>query len=159
MKNRNRAVPASYLILEQAGKILLGLRQNTGYYDGWYSVPAGHIEAGELPIAGLIRETKEEIGIDIKPEDVKLVHTMYRTKHDETGDRADYFFTASKYTGVIENREPEKCVKLEWFKINKLPDNMMMHHVRHAIDLYQKGVSYSELAFNEKFLNPNLQTE
>lgn len=49
MQERNKAVPSSYLILKRDGKILLGRRINTHYYDGWYSVPAGHVEADELP--------------------------------------------------------------------------------------------------------------
>ena len=76
-KTRNQAVPAVYLILKKDNQILLMRRQGSGYYDGWYSLPAGHVEAGELPIAGLIWEMKEELGISIAPEDIRLVHTMY----------------------------------------------------------------------------------
>src|SRR3989338_10078324 len=102
-KERNNAVPASYLILRKGKEILFMRRKGSGYYDGWYSVPAGHVETGELPVSGLVREIVEEFGITISPEDVKLVHTMYRTKHDETGDRVDLFFAANKWQGEIKN--------------------------------------------------------
>ena len=91
MKDRNKATPAVYLILKKNRQVLLGRRINTGYYDGWYTLPSGHVEAGELPLDALLRESKEEIGITYEKKDAKLVHTLYRTKHDETGDRADYF--------------------------------------------------------------------
>src|SRR3989338_5936786 len=108
-KERNNAVPASYLILRKGKEILFMRRKGSGYYDGWYSVPAGHVEAGELPVDALLRETKEELGITLDKNDARLVHTMYRTKHDETGDRADLFFKVAKWAGEITNAEPHKC--------------------------------------------------
>src|SRR3989344_1380919 len=102
-KDRNKSVPASYLILRRGNEILLMRRKGSGYYDGWYSVPAGHVEAGELPMNALIREIKEELSIVLDKDDIRLVHTMYRTKHDETGDRVDFFFAATRWAG--ENTE------------------------------------------------------
>lgn len=153
MKERNRAVPSSYLILLKDGKILLGRRINTWYYDGYYSVPAGHVEDYELPTAGLVREVKEEIGITIDPKDARLVHTMYRAEHDETGQRVDFFFVAEKWSGEVANTEPHKCDDLLWFPLNDLPENMM-HHVRLALEYYQKGMIYSEVPFTAEFVNP-----
>jgi len=69
-KDRNKSIPAAYMIFRKERKILLGRRQNTTYYDGWYGVPAGHVDTGELPLSAGIREAKEEIGIDIDPKDV-----------------------------------------------------------------------------------------
>ena len=122
-KERNKAVPAVYLFLRKGDEILLMRRQGSGYYDGWYSVPAGHVEAGELPLEGLVREIVEELGIVIDPKDIKLVHTMYRTKHDETGDRVDLFFLSTKWSGEIRIMEPDKCDNIEWFPISALPEN------------------------------------
>ncbi len=143
-KQRNKAVPAVYLILKKGDNILLMRRQGSGYYDGYYLVPAGHVEAGELPIEGLVRETSEKLGITINPNDAHLAHTMYRTKHDETGDRADLFFIVEKWSGEIKNIEPNKCDDIRWFPIKNLPENMM-HHVREAIQNIEKGIIYSEL--------------
>lgn len=146
-KERNKAVPAVYLFLRKGDEILLMRRQGSGYYDGWYSVPAGHVEAGELPLEGLVREIVEELGIVIDPKDIKLVHTMYRTKHDETGDRVDLFFLSTKWSGEIRIMEPDKCDNIEWFPISALPENMM-HHVREVIQNIEKGIIYSELGFD-----------
>jgi len=79
MKTRNKAIPASYLFLEKDGKILVARRCNTGYQDGKYQIPAGHVEMGELPTEALIRETKEEIGIDLNPADLEQLkaHGLY----------------------------------------------------------------------------------
>lgn len=128
-------------------------RQGSGYYDGWYSVPAGHVEAGELPLAGLVREVAEELGITVNPKDAHLVHTMYRTKHDDTGDRVDLFFVVDKWSGEITNTEPHKCNDIRWFSINVLPKNMM-HHVKDAIQNFENGILYSEFDLEHIVLNP-----
>jgi 8-oxo-dGTP diphosphatase len=144
MKERNKAIPASYLILRKGNEILLMRRQGSGYYDGWYSVPAGHVEAGELPLEGLAREAKEELGIDIETKGAIPAHSMYRTKHDETGDRVDYFFVVEKWSGEIINTEPHKCDDIQWFPISNLPEKVMPH-VKDALEKIQQGVIYSEL--------------
>lgn len=155
MTERNKAVPAAYLILERGREILLGRRINTGYYDGWYTVPSGHIEAGELPRDGLAREALEEIGVTFDKSEARLVHTMYRTKHDQTGDRADYFFVVRNWQGEVRNCEPNKCDHLAWFSRDNLPSNFM-HHVRLALQCYDRGERYSEVPFTKEYLNPNV---
>jgi len=142
---RNAATTASYLVLRKEGKILFARRCNTGYQDGNYQVPAGHIDAGELPSEALIREVKEEIGIDIKPEDVKFVHTSFRPMMDKTGDRVDYFFEVNTWTGEVTNCEPDKCDDLIWVTADALPENTTPH-VRVAIACIEKNEPFSELS-------------
>jgi len=144
MKIRNKAIPAVYILLEKDGKILLGRRCNTGYQDGNYQVPAGHVEEEELPTEAIIRETKEEVNIDLVAENIELVHVGYRPKHDPTGDRIDLFFKAKQWSGEVKNMEPEKCDDLNWFSWNNLPENTVFH-VREAFECVQKGVFYNEI--------------
>lgn len=152
-KERNKSVPASYILLKKGNEILLGRMQNTGYYDGWYGMPAGHVDAKELPIDAAVREAKEEIGIDINPKDIQFAHALYRTAHDITGDRSDYFFMVQKWDGEPKIMEPEKCDDLKWFNIEKLPENTI-HHERHAIDKIKQGISYSEIDVEHTSSNP-----
>ena len=145
MKIRSKAVPAVYILLEQNGKILLGRRCNTGYQDGNYQVPAGHVEEGELPTEAIIRETKEEVNIDLAASDLELVHVGYRPKHDQSGDRIDLFFKAKQWSGEVKNMEPEKCDDLNWFSWDNLPENTVFH-VGEAFRCIKKGVFYNEIS-------------
>ncbi len=147
MKLRNKAIPAVYILLEQDGKILLGRRCNTGYADGQYQVPAGHVDEGELPTEAMVREVKEEIGIDVLSSDLELVHISYRPKHDDSDNRIDLFFKAKKWSGEIKNMEPHKCDDLQWFSVNKLPENMTFH-VAKALNCIQKGIFYDEIGID-----------
>jgi len=141
---RNVAITASYLILRKGKEILFMRRCNTGYQDGNYQVPAGHIDAGELPTEALIREMKEEIGIVIQPEHIKFVHTGFRPKTDSTGDRVDYYFEVSEWEGEVTNTEPEKCDDLLWVTTDDMPTNTTPH-VKVAIECMERGESFSEL--------------
>jgi 8-oxo-dGTP pyrophosphatase MutT (NUDIX family) len=147
MKQRNKAVPASYLILEKEGKFLVSRRCNTGYQDGNYQVPAGHVDEGELPSEALIREAKEEIGIELKPADIELVHVAYRPKHDQTGDRVDFFFRAKSWKGEVTNMETDKCDDLRWVSPAEIPKNMNPC-VRDAILAANKGIFFSEFGID-----------
>lgn len=151
-KERHREVPASYLVLIKDGKVLLLRRFNTGYQDGNYSLPAGHVDKGETFTECLIRESKEEIGVDLKQEDLKVMHLMHRFSGVEWGDegyRIDVFFTAEKWAGEINNMEPHKCDDLSWHDLNNLPQNIIPY-IRNALDCINKKIFYSELDWSNK---------
>src|SRR3989338_2169193 len=99
MATRNKTIPAVYIFLEKDGKFLVARRCNTGYQDGNYQVPAGHVDEGELPTEAMVREAKEEVGIDVLATDLKLVHVSYRPKHDNTDNRVDFFFRPRTWGG------------------------------------------------------------
>ena len=145
MKERNKAVPAVYLIVYDCEKILLGLRQNTGYKDGCWNLPSGHIETGELPTEAMVREAKEEAGIDIQPQDLMLVHVMHRKKPEENDERIDFFFKCSKWGGEIKNMEPHKCDDLSWFPIGQLPENTIPY-IKAALGFIDSRQIYSEFS-------------
>ena len=142
--SRFKLITSVYLILIKDNKILLSRRYQTGYMDGHYSLPAGHLEDGETIRQALVREVKEEIGIIIKPDDIVLVHTMHRKEEDI---RVDLFFTANSYQGNPTNAEPEKCDDLSWFPQGNLPDNLLPY-IRQAITQHLRGSFYSEIGWN-----------
>ncbi len=152
-KERNKSVPAAYLILRKEDKILLIRRKNTSYYDGWYMFPAGHVDLGELPSAAAVREAKEEIGVTIDQKDVDLVHSLYRTAHDITGDRADYFFVANNWEGEPANMEPDKCDDVQWFSVKNLPENIIPY-IKDVIVNIENNIMYSEVDAGHTVPNP-----
>ncbi len=107
-----------HLVLLRDDCVLLGKRRNTGFADGRYHVPAGKLEIDETITDGIIREAREEAGITLSPNDIDLVHLMHL--RDGT-DRLSLFFTADRWSGEIENREPEKCAGWEWLPVGDLP--------------------------------------
>ena len=141
LKQRHVNIPASYLILRRNNQILLSKRFQTGYEDGKYSMIAGHVDPGESFSQTIIREAKEEAGIILYPDDIKVIHIMHRNAFD--AERIDVFFGATKWEGEIENLEPHKCRELAWFSIDDLPDNIISY-VKKALSYIDKDVFYSE---------------
>lgn len=124
MAEKHKARLASFAILERDGNMLLARRFNTGYADGLYQMPSGHIEENEYPVEAAAREAKEEVGVDIDIADLAFVHASYRiNQNDDAGDYVDFFFKTSKWSGDPFNAEPEKCDGLIWVPMNELPSN------------------------------------
>jgi 8-oxo-dGTP diphosphatase len=110
------------VLLNDNGEVLFGKRQNTGFEDGAWHVPSGHLEAGESVVRALVREAKEEIGVVIAEEDIEFAHVMHNSS---SGGRVAFFFTVNTWSGIPENREPDKCSELGWFPLDALPEDMI----------------------------------
>ena len=135
----HRNICASYLILLKENKILLLLRANTDYFDGSYSLIAGHVEQGESFTECIVREAKEETEIELNLVDITAKHFLHRPKQE----RVDVFFVAKNWVGEVKNVEPDKCAGLDWFELNNLPSNIIPY-VKQVIELVQKDIFYSE---------------
>lgn len=133
--NRFKLVSAVHLFLLRDDEVLLSRRYNTGYEDGNYSVVAGHLNGDEQVKAAMIREAREEVGIEIAPRDLQVVGVMHRRSDDE---RIDWFLTARSWSGRIVNTEPEKCDRLAWFDVDALPENVIPY-VRRALENYRQA--------------------
>ncbi|MFZ2887246.1 MAG: NUDIX domain-containing protein [Minisyncoccia bacterium] len=133
---------ASHLILIEDDKVLLSRRFNTGWKDGFYSVIAGHIDGNETVAACMAREVKEEGNLDIREEDLDVVHTMHRIT-DYGAEYMDFFLVPKKWSGKPTIMEKDKCDELTWYPINSLPENMVPY-IRLALGHIQNGVTFSE---------------
>ncbi|HPO05739.1 MAG TPA: NUDIX domain-containing protein [Candidatus Gracilibacteria bacterium] len=126
---------AVYLLLIQNHQILLQRRFQTGWQDGNYSLVSGHVDGKETIKYDMIRESKEEIGIDLKEKDLQVINVMHTNTDREY---LNFFILADQYEGKIQNLELEKCDDLAWFDLDKLPENTI-EIVRRAINNYRTG--------------------
>lgn len=114
-------------MINEDNKILLQKRCNTGYMDGMYAIVSGHLEKNESMLSGIIREVKEEIGVELSSDKVEFVCIIRR------GDNDDYinsYFKCDNFAGDVKNMEIDKCTELKWFNINELPDNIIPNDKR-----------------------------
>jgi len=129
-----------HLFFFRQDQILLLRRFNTGYADGQYSVPAGHLDGGETVMTAAAREAEEEIGVRIEAQEIVFSSVMHRIEDDE---RVDFFVHVHKWQGEPFNAEPDKCDELRWAEINKLPENTVPY-VKQAINNHLNGVRFDE---------------
>ncbi|MBT5346965.1 NUDIX domain-containing protein [bacterium] len=137
---------AVYLVLKRDGKILMAKRSNTGYMDGMYSLVAGHVDGNETVYQAMLRETKEEVNIDIIAEDMKVVHVSHRNSKDTKREYIDVYLKASKFKGELLNLEPDKCSELKWFNSHEYPENIVPE-VKSVLENLSKGNFFSTLGF------------
>lgn len=136
-----RILFSSNLILRDGNKVLLALRENTGWMDGRYHFVGGHIEGGETAEEALVRESQEEIGITPDTSYTKLAFTMHRLNDKPESEYLALYFECTKWSGDLINNEPEKCAELKWFDLGHLPNNIVPH-TRYVLDNYRLGVNY-----------------
>jgi 8-oxo-dGTP diphosphatase len=130
----------AHIFLHRGDEILMLRRYNTGYEDGNYSVVAGHLDGGETIKRAAIREAKEEVGIEIQSDNLRIVGVMHRRSNDE---RVDFFLATHKWSGEPRNQEPGKCDQIAWFSVDQIPRNTIPY-VRRALENYRNGIWFDE---------------
>lgn len=131
---------ATNVLLEKDGKILLSLRQNTGWADGQLTIPGGHLEKGESIVTAAIREANEELGLDLKPEDLTYLCTENKSTNRVY---VSVIFTVTT-AQTPENKEPEKCKELLWVDPDNLPENVAPNFKQIIEKAYRGNQQYLE---------------
>ena len=96
----------SYGLIIEDNNIVL-INKVTGPYDGKLDLPGGSIEFKESPKEALIRELKEEIGIDVieyKLIDADSITYEWTYKNEQYDwQHIGIFYKITKYKGTIKN--------------------------------------------------------
>lgn len=120
-----------HVVLEQADTVLLMRRAGTGFFDGQYSLPGGHVEPGESIRQTACREMWEEVGVALGPADLSYMGVVHRLSDS---NRIDFFLRAVGWRGVPEIREHHKCDHLAWFPLGALPEGTVPY-IRQALTM------------------------
>ena len=126
---------AHTFIFDDSGRVLLLRRANTGFLDGYYTLPGGHVDKGEAVADAAAREVAEEVGIEVLEIDPVIV-MPYR-------DGVDFLFEAKRWQGDANIGEPDSCDDLVWAVTEELPDPTAPF-VEKALELRRCGVWYHQ---------------
>lgn len=124
------------ILLIKDNKVLLLKRSPKIHAGGFYSFPGGHVDGNETIREALARESFEELGIIISPEDLKFVHVVHRKNINS--EYVTFYFSATNWIGVPVNKEPDKHEHMGWFEIDEIPENVI--YVRHALMCYKTNI-------------------
>ena len=99
------------------GKMLMGKRRDNGKY----TAPGGHLDKGEEPLDGAVRELFEESGIEAKPSDLKFIRTI---KNPENGYVVHgYRLDLDKHPGTSMKNDPDgEVYRWHFMDVNKIED-------------------------------------
>ena len=107
-----------HVVCERDEQVLLMRRAGTGFFDGLYSLPGGHVEPGESVRAAAVRELREETGLVLVEVDLEWLGVVHRLSDT---NRIDFFFRALRWAGEPAILEPGKCDRLGWHGRKALP--------------------------------------
>ena len=107
-------VTTAAFIFDDDGRILL--LEHVFRPDSGWGVPGGFLSKAEQPEAGLRRELREEIGIEIEDVEILFARTLRRPRQIEI------------YFRARANGEPEPCsfeiITARWFALDDLPSEL-----------------------------------
>lgn len=90
-------------LIDAEGRVLLAQRPAGKSMAGLWEFPGGKVEPGETPEAALVRELHEELGIDVRAEDLKpLTFASYTY---DTFHLLMPVFACRRWTGAMKSKE------------------------------------------------------
>ena len=111
---------ATLCLLVKDNQILLAMKKR-GFGIGKWNGVGGKVEDGEEIVDAVIRETKEEIGVDIKnPAQVGILHFYFPYKPE--WDQEVHLFLAKDWQG---NPKESEEMAPKWFLLNEIPYDKM----------------------------------
>lgn len=94
----------------------------------------------------MIRETAEEIGLSLSPDQLEVKHVQHRYSSSDDREYVDVYFGVQEWSGEVTIGEPDKCSNLLWAAWDELPDNLIPC-VRLALQNVRQGMLYSEFGW------------
>lgn len=132
------------MILIREESVLLLRRKGTGFCDGMYSVPAGHVEPCEDVLDAAIRELREETDLNAHRDNIRIAGVGHRRSQES---RIDFFVLVDRWTGSLKNLEPAKCDDLSFRSMANLP-SPIIPYVQSAIERVAEGTGDNQIWFD-----------
>jgi len=111
------------LIVNENNEVLLTKRGEKSRNNiGAWTQPGGSVEFGEKIEDAILREIREEVGVDIE-----LLRLLVVTSHimpEEGQHWVPATYLAKIKSGEPKNLEPGKISEVKWFNINEVPENL-----------------------------------
>ncbi len=85
----------------------------------WDMTCAGHVDAGESSVMGAIREAKEEIGVDVREDEMQFMFEYIEDDAWEIGQV--FFFKIDKEAEEITLQE-EEVEEVRWVSLDELKE-------------------------------------
>jgi 8-oxo-dGTP diphosphatase len=119
---------ATAIVPFASDKILL-VKRRTMPFNGYWALPGGRVDPGETVEQTIVREVKEETGLDIA---VVSKIGEYHEQGVQDGDEYDYYpacFLAKVVGGEVRRQESE-IEEIKLFSLNDVPAALAFEHAQ-----------------------------
>ena len=108
-----------------------------GFFKGYWGLPGGYMNHSEEPSVGCVRETQEELGIEIELENREPVITQRTFYRDGVSFMS--FTYCGKWNGSIDelNLKEGEIADASWFSLKDAIDNAASEFDRIALESLQ----------------------
>ncbi len=107
-------------LVDADGRVLIAQRPQGKALAGLWEFPGGKVEPGERPEAALIRELREELGIDVN--EACLAPFVFASHAYETFHLLMPLYLCRRWSGQVTNKEH---AALAWVRPNRMSDYEM----------------------------------
>ena len=98
---------AAYALVRRGGAVLLTRISRLGHHSGSWTLPGGGVHHGEPPVAALVREVREECGVEVTVGDLLVVHDTHFTGTAPSGRLEDFHGVHLVYAATVpDGAEP-----------------------------------------------------
>ena len=111
---------AAAALVDVDGRVLICKRPHGKHLAGMWEFPGGKVEKGETPEACLIRELREELGINVVQ--ACLAPFVFTSHAYDSFHLLMPLYLCRKWNGVVQAREHEA---IAWVKPNRMADYPM----------------------------------
>lgn len=99
--------------------------------DMWDITAGGHVLSGEFGFQSVIRETKEELGIDLDKKDITFIGTAISTniKEDIINNHFNEFYIVNKDIDETQlTLQEEEVSEVKWVEKNEIVERIKNNH-------------------------------
>lgn len=116
---------AAGAIIKKDNQVLLVKRKNKPYVNTWM-FPAGFIDYGEHPEETVVREVKEETGLEITG--LHLMKVLQNPDDPRAPGHFGFFYMVDSFEGELVVDESE-VADIRWFSVDNLPEIGWQSHI------------------------------
>jgi len=115
LPGKSEIAVAAGILTDSRGRALIAQRPHGAHQGGWWEFPGGKLDATESPLEGLVRELREEIGVEVHAAEPLM---SYRHEYPERFIHL-HVWRVTEFSGEPAGMEGQA---LRWSAVEDLPN-------------------------------------